>query len=96
MPSRSERSRDTSAAPPADGDLLLTWLRLLGWEVRLERDGEAYVAHGRCILGSVEIEVAASGRSRSAAVVRLFEAAVERSSAAARSRWPLAAPEAAA
>jgi hypothetical protein len=66
--------------PGADGDRLLTWLRLLGWDVRLEHDGPLHVAIARCILGSAEVEVAARGSSRTAAVVRLFEAAVERSS----------------
>ena len=69
--------------PAANGDRLLTWLRLLGWDVRLEQDGALHVAIARCILGSAEVEVAARGSSRTAAVVRLFEAAVERSSAAA-------------
>jgi hypothetical protein len=83
-------------APPADGDRLLTWLRLLGWDVRLERDGSVYVALARCILDSVEVEVAARGASRAAAVVRLFETAVERSSVLAQRRPPTAASEAAA
>jgi hypothetical protein len=68
---------------PARGDQLVTWLRLLGWDVRLEQDGALHVAIARCILGSAEVEVAARGSSRTAAVVRLFEAAVERSSASA-------------
>jgi hypothetical protein len=77
MSSRPEPS--LGPRPAADGDRLLTWLRLLGWEVRLRRDGQVHVALARCVLGSVEVEVAATGRSRTAAVVRLFEAAVERS-----------------
>jgi hypothetical protein len=83
MPSPSEESR---VQPETDGDRLLMWLRLLGWDVRLEQDGPVHVALARCILGSAEVEVAARGRSRTAAVVRLFEAAVERASALTGSR----------
>jgi hypothetical protein len=88
-------SRPDSPAPPTGGDRLLAWLRLLGWDVRLEREGSVYVALARCILDTVEVEVAARGASRAAAVVTLFEAAVERSSVLARRRPPTAASEAA-
>ena len=74
-----------AGAYEAGGDRLVTWLRLLGWNVRLEREGPLHVALGRCVVGSVEVEVAASDPSPAAAVLRLFEAAVERSSALGRS-----------
>ena len=79
----ASRAGANPASAPTGDDRLLTWLRLLGWDVRLGRRGHFHVAVARCVIGSAEVEVATRGESRTAAVVKLFEAAVERASAAA-------------
>ena len=82
----------TSERPAPAGDRLLIWLRLLGWDVRLRRDGQRHVARARRVFPTGEVEVVASERSYAAAVVTLFEAALESGSMLTReSRRPAAA-----
>lgn len=71
---------ESPALAPDGDDRLVTWLRLLGWDVQLGRRGHVHVAVARRILDDTAIEVATRGRSRAEAVVKLFEAAVERAS----------------
>jgi hypothetical protein len=75
-------------AAATDGDLLLLWLRLLGWRTELEQRDAVWIGFASRILGRQEIKVRTRAISRSQALLELFEAAVELG--ATHSRDPVA------
>ena len=66
-----------TVASTTDGDLLLLWLRLLGWRTELERRDATWIGFASRILGRQEVKVRTRASSRSQALLELFEAAVE-------------------
>jgi hypothetical protein len=64
-------------AATTDGDVLLLWLRLLGWRTELEQVGATWIGFASRILGTQEIKVRTRAASRPQALIELFEAAVE-------------------
>jgi hypothetical protein len=64
-------------ASTTDGDLLLLWLRLLGWRTELERHDAIWIGFASRILGRQEVKVRTRASSRSQALLELFQAAVE-------------------
>src|SRR5436853_7720733 len=72
-----DESGSGELASTTDGDLLLIWLRLLGWRIELEQDKAIWIGFARQILGRQEIRVRTRAPSRSQARVELFEAAIE-------------------
>jgi hypothetical protein len=75
---------ELTVAVATDGDLLLLWLRLLGWRTELEQTDAIWIGFASRILGQQEVKVRTRATSRSQALLELFEAAVELGAAGSR------------
>lgn len=60
-----------------DGEILHLWLRLLGWQVETDRDGDCIVGVGTHYRGDGDVlRVAGCARSEGELALQLFEQAV--------------------
>jgi hypothetical protein len=61
-----------------EGDALLSWLALLGWQVELDRDEDLFVGVARHVdRENLERAVCATALTRAEVVLTLFEQALE-------------------
>lgn len=68
-----------AAATRGSGDVLRTWLTMLGWQVEVERDGDLHVGVARHVRSDGErLVVGACAPSAPEAVWQLFEGAARR------------------
>jgi len=66
-----------SGTAETDGAILLSWLRLLGWQTAVYRDGELFVGISEhTTAAGATIRVTGSARAEAELSLQLFEAAV--------------------